>query len=353
MSDISLLREQANAAIVAGDHTAAAGFLRLLADLSVVDTAEHVDVVLELAHAEAASGDVAAAVSTLAAAAVDLRERRERQPLARVLIFLACALADGGDPVQASAALEEADRLVDADDWYSTLRLRWARARLAGALGDHDQALGDIGAVIEILERSDFGEQLGRAHILASTPCLGAGLLNSAGSHLVAARSKIPVPMRAEDEAVMLSNEARVAVARGYGSDGLMLAYRALRLVVGRSPAEESRAWWAIAEALEATGKPHADSAYGRALTLAGSEDRFSLQIVESWLHAMQFRCGELTVRHSSGEVAMLRRELRELRQTASSLRAALERVREEVLGDPESPSPDRRSRRAALRLLP
>jgi class 3 adenylate cyclase/tetratricopeptide (TPR) repeat protein len=144
----------------------------------------------DLAFVHASLGDLQTARELLAEA---VEVAKERQPITMPGVRIASAHVHliAGEVDEAEAALADTDLLLMPEAGRTTVSLWWslARARLASARGDHDEAVESADAVIERLRRLGIRPFVAEALLLRGRSLAALGRLEDAERALLEARA--------------------------------------------------------------------------------------------------------------------------------------------------------------------
>jgi transcriptional regulator with XRE-family HTH domain len=251
--------------------------------------ADRVDVYAQLGRAYAAVGRPRQAV--------ELFERCLRAAEgnaaaeARYATLLSYALTDAGDIGRAEEVVRNVlARMRETEDPYMRVRLYWSLARLAAAEGRATVALVNIRKAIALLETTEDGLNLARAHVLAANILLGRDDANGADEHLDQAERLFGVNPAHQDLVEVKILRARIAATRGDADAAVALAREALELEEVQ-PADRGHALAALGDALALRGDVgDADIAYREAVdTLeAGGRWRPAANACRAWSHMLR-----------------------------------------------------------------
>jgi transcriptional regulator with XRE-family HTH domain len=196
---------------------------------------------------------------------------------ARYSAFLCYVLIDMGEVARAEEVVSRAlGRLEETEDPYMRVRLYWSMARLAHAEGRASVALDHVRRAIALLQATDDTLHLARAHTLAANIMLSRDDPGGADHHLNKAELLLASSASADDLIELAIQRSRVATLRGSGEEAARYARRALELNAGKSPADEGRAFAALADGLSRSGELQgADEAYRHATELLESQERW------------------------------------------------------------------------------
>jgi transcriptional regulator with XRE-family HTH domain len=240
--------------------------------------ADQYEIYVHLGRAYALAGRGQAAVELYERCIAGVTEAGADPSLeARYAAFLSYALSDMGDLGRAEEVVSHAlDRLEDSEDPYMRVRLYWSMARLAEAKGRASVALDNIRKAIALLQATDDTFHLARAHVLAASIMLARDDAAGAEQHLDKAELLLGTPASNDDLIEIAIQRARVATLGADGNAAATFARRALDLNSGKSPADEGRAFAALADGLALSGElPAADEAYRRATELLEENGRW------------------------------------------------------------------------------
>jgi transcriptional regulator with XRE-family HTH domain len=263
-------------AAVREEHNDVAGAIELLEAAvrdEFVEPAEHVDVFSQLGRAYAAAGRTPQAVQLFE----NCFERclENSSAAARYALMLSYALTDIGDVARAEQVVRDAlARSVDTEDPYMRVRLYWSMARLAEAEGRPSFALANIRKAIALLESTEDGLNLARAHILASRLLIEREQVDQASTHVDRAERLLGIAPALSDLVELTIQRARIARLRGDVETAIGFARDALALE--SSPVDRGFALAALADALALKGETDdADAAFSEAVDILESESRW------------------------------------------------------------------------------
>jgi transcriptional regulator with XRE-family HTH domain len=250
------------------------------------------DVYATLGRSYVGCGQPERAVQLFESCVLQLADDASEHPSAyiRFATYLSYALSDLGQLRRAREVLSDAiEQMEGIADPYSRVRLYWSQARLAADEGDTGAALGNIRRAIALLEASEDAMHLARAHLLCAEILLSEGQLEQAGSHLEQAEALLGAHGEAQDRAWLRSEQAKREARLGRAPQAITHAKQALALLGDDDPAEQGRAYWALAEGLSALGETdEADAAFRRADELLAAEGRYTAQLCRAWARALR-----------------------------------------------------------------
>jgi transcriptional regulator with XRE-family HTH domain len=261
------------AAAAAGDPTEAIVHLSSVLGSELVTPVSRPDVYATLGHAYALAGHADLAVSLFEDALAGLKgsEPHNRAAEVRYTTYLSYALTDRGEVGRARSVLARLwTRPTEPDDHITRVRLYWSLGRVALEEAKPLAALEQFRRALALLEATEDELQLARAHLACAESALGAGA-DRAGvrSHLESAERLLEDGATRADLAELARVQSLHSLEDGDGEAAADLAARALALSQGL-PAEEGRAWAALARARALCDDPSADDAFAQAAELLG-----------------------------------------------------------------------------------
>jgi tetratricopeptide (TPR) repeat protein len=234
---------------------------------------EHVDVHAQLGRAYATVGRTQQAVELFERCVAACADNPSAE--ARYAVLLSYALSDIGELARAEEVVRTAlKKTRDTEDPYMRVRLYWSMARLAGEEGKASLALANIRKAIALLETTEDGLNLARAHVLASRLLVDREMADEAAGHLDRADRLLGVHPANPDLAEITILRSRIARLQGDAAAATAFAREAL--AVDSAPADRGYALAALADALalnEETDEAH--SAYRDAVRILESEGRW------------------------------------------------------------------------------
>lgn len=238
-----------------------------------IQPSEHVDVYSQLGRAYAGVGRTAQAVELFE----QCLDRCADSPSAeaRFALMLSYALTDAGDVARAEDVVRSAlARTRDSEDPYMRVRLYWSMARLAEAEGRASIALANIRKAIALLETTEDGLNLARAHTLASRLLIEREKADEASTHLDRAERLFGVSPAVSDLAEVTIQRSRIARILGDAAAAIAFAREALAL--DSQPADRGHALAALADGLVLAGETEAASdTYREAVDILEREGRW------------------------------------------------------------------------------
>src|SRR5262249_47354624 len=256
-------------AATAGRNTDA---IELLASATEsLSPASRPDLYETLGRCYAALGDTRRAVDLFATCLDSVKhEAPDDTPIhIRFATYLSYPLTDLRDLGRAQrvrdGALEDAEKVADS---HARIRQYWSLARLSGLQGQPAAALDYVRRAIALLEVTEDTLHLARARLLRGTIMLAHGKADEAGEQFAAAERLFgpnPDPL---DLASLRIDQARRAAALGRAEEGEALAREAAGALGAGHPAEQGRAWAALADALALQDKAEAGETFGKAADL-------------------------------------------------------------------------------------
>jgi tetratricopeptide (TPR) repeat protein len=234
---------------------------------------ERVDVYTTLARVYGGAGRTAEAVRLLERCLDACKDAPAAE--GRYAVVLSYALSDVGEITRAEEIAQRAvEHLRDSEDPYMRVRLYWSLARLAAKEGRQTTALANIRKAIALLETTEDGLNLARAHIVAAGILVERGDAGRTSEHLDHAERLLGVAPSKDDVIEMKILRSRVATIAGDASAAVALAHEALEIETQR--ADRGYALVALADGLALDGK-HADAsaAYGEAVDVLEAESRW------------------------------------------------------------------------------
>ena len=209
---------------------------------------------------------------------------------ARYATLLSYALTDVGDIGRAEDVVRSAlDRMRETEDPYMRVRLYWSLARLAAAEGRAFVALANIRKAIALLETTEDGLNLARAHVLAANILLGREDTSGAAAHLDQAERLLGVNPAHQDLVEVKILRARVATMDRDVETAVEIAQDALTLEMAAH--DRGHALSALADALALRpAVDEADAAYREAVDLleAGGRWRPAANACRAWSHLLR-----------------------------------------------------------------
>jgi transcriptional regulator with XRE-family HTH domain len=258
------------AAAAAGDPPAAIAHLSAVLDSDLVTPSSRPDVYATLGHAYALAGqtDLAVALFEDALGALAVADPYDRAAEVRYTTYLSYALTDRGEIARAHALLARLwTRPGEPDDRITRVRLYWSLGRIALEEGRPLVALEQFRRALALLEVTEDELQLARAHLACAESALGAGEDDGVRAHLESAEALLAEGAARTDLATLARVQSLQAERDGDAEEAARLGERALALSEGL-PAEQGRAWAALARALALGGEPAADGAFAEAIEL-------------------------------------------------------------------------------------
>jgi tetratricopeptide (TPR) repeat protein len=194
---------------------------------------------------------------------------------ARFALMLSYALTDAGDVARAEEVVRSAlARTRDSEDPYMRVRLYWSMARLAEAEGRASIALANIRKAIALLETTEDGLNLARAHTLASRLLIEREKADEAAQHLDRAERLLGVSPAVSDVAEVTIQRSRIA--RIVGDAPAAVAFAREALALDSQPADRGYALSALADGLVLEGESDpANDAYREAVDILEREGRW------------------------------------------------------------------------------
>lgn len=274
------------------DHRDAVEQLEGVVEMEDVSPVSHPDVYTALGHSyvELGRADLAVALFRRCLAELESLHPGTEAAYVRFATYLSYALSDQGDLAAAREVVNEAlERIGDDADLYDQVRLYWSRARLSATAGEPRVALTNIRRAIALLQTTEDTLHLAHARLLYGEFLLAEGRLDEAEEQL---RLCEPILGRAGDaqhRATLRAEQAKLAAKRGRGEVAVALAREALQILGDRTPSEQGRARWALAEGLAAGGEIDAASKeFAEAERLLSGEARYSVQLLQAWSSALR-----------------------------------------------------------------
>jgi transcriptional regulator with XRE-family HTH domain len=201
----------------------------------------------------------------------------------RFATYLSYALTDLGDLKQAQSILDETlARASESSDAYTRVRLYWSLGRLSSLQDQPAAALDYVRRAIALLEVTEDTLHLARAHLLCGTIMLTHGKTEEAGSQFEIAERLFgprPAPL---DLGSLRTDQAKRAAELGQGTEAEGLAREAIAALGKEHPAEQGRAWAALARALALQDKTEADETYRKAADLL-QEHGHQVDLSDAW----------------------------------------------------------------------
>lgn len=234
---------------------------------------EHVDVFQQLGRAYAGAGRTTQAAELFERCLAECDGAPALE--ARYAVMLSYALTDAGDVERAEDVVRSAlAKASDSEDPYMRVRLYWSMARLAETEGHASLALANIRKAIALLESTEDGLHLARAHVLAARLLIERDSTDDAEAHLDRAERLLGVRPAAADIAEVTIQRARIARSRGDGPTAVSFARDAL--AIESQPADRGHALAALADGLALCGEvDEANAAYRDAVGILESESRW------------------------------------------------------------------------------
>jgi tetratricopeptide (TPR) repeat protein len=261
------------AAAAAGDPPAAIAHLSAVLDSELVTPSSRPDVYATLGHAYALAGqtDLAVALFEDALGALAATGPHDRAAEVRYTTYLSYALTDRGEIARAHALLARLwTRPAEADDHITRVRLYWSQGRIALEEARPLVALEQFRRALALLEATEDELQLARAHLACAESALDAREDDlDIRAHLDSAEALLADGATRTDLATLARVQSLQASREGDAEEAARLGERALALSDGL-PAEQGRAWAALARALALGGEPAADDAFAEAVELLG-----------------------------------------------------------------------------------
>jgi tetratricopeptide (TPR) repeat protein len=254
---------------------------------------ERMELYGHLGFAYAASGRPEAAVELYERCLDTVRDLGAAASLeARYATVLSYALSDAGDLARAEAVVKTAlDRVGDAEDSYTRVRLYWSLARLAHAEDKPALALSNARKAIALLETTEDTINLARAHLLASSIMITRRNAVEAARHLDQAERLLGGAPSFADGAMLSVKRAQVAALEENGAAAVALAREALETIGDELTEERGSAFFALADGLALEGSyPAADDAYGRAVDLLEQRHQWreATQACRAWARMLR-----------------------------------------------------------------
>ncbi|HXR12055.1 MAG TPA: helix-turn-helix domain-containing protein [Gaiellaceae bacterium] len=270
------------------DMPAAITYLEAAIEDEPFDPADQVDVYAQLGRAYAAVGRLNQAVE-LFERCLDASSGNPSAE-ARYAAMLSYALTDVGEIGRAEEVVHAVlERMSETEDPYMRVRLYWSLARLAAAEGRATVALKNIRKAIALLESTEDGLNLGRAHVLAASIVLGSEDADGAAVHLDHAERLFGMNPAHQDLVEIKIQRARIATMRSDADAAVELAREALALEV--PPADRGHALAVLGDALALRGDGEAaNAAYGEAVDILEAEGRWrpATNACRAWSHMLR-----------------------------------------------------------------
>lgn len=242
------------------------------------------DVYVSLAASLTAVGRADEALAVLESCVEEAERAGDDIAFVRFATVASYASVDAGDMRQARRFVACAASRADAvNELNSTMRIYWARARLAWA--ERDWACGRTYAAraIALCEVVQNRRGLVRLHIIRAEIGVMSGELDACRAAVEQARQCLSVDSHPQDVACVRYLEAFVAAANGQHERSIRLAEESVALL-NEDPACQARAKWALAHALAAAGRQEeAAVAYEDAYELVLIERRFIAEFLRDW----------------------------------------------------------------------
>jgi tetratricopeptide (TPR) repeat protein len=249
------------------------------------------DVFLSLGRSLSALGraDDSVAVFEDCLAELETEAPTDHTAFVRFSTYLSYALVDAGDARRAKNVLEAAlARATKFDDTTSRIRLFYARARLAWAESDWERGRTYAERAIALLEVSENVQDLIRMYLVKADISLLTGDVAEAESSVEAAEQHMSPGVDSQDLALLRCQQALIAARRGRSHEAEPLACEAIELLED-DPSEQGRGYWALAEALAASGRDsEALVAFEHAYELMSIQRRFLPQLLHAWVDVLR-----------------------------------------------------------------
>jgi transcriptional regulator with XRE-family HTH domain len=297
-----------------GDHKRAVELLETTLAEHEPSPLEWVDFYGELGRAYAASGNSDHAVELYEHCLHLVSNSAQPNPTleARYATLLSYALSDVGDLPRAEQVVKDAlERMRDTEDSYMRVRLYWSLARLAHAENKPAMALANTRKAIALLEATEDGLNLARAHLLAAAITITRRDADEATAHLDAAERLLGRSPSFADAAALLVKRAQVAALRGDGDDAVTLSREAIAELGNEHPDHLGAAYAALGEGLGLQGEhAAADEAYRRAVDLLEEQRQWreGSETCRAWASLLQSSGRErqaITVLERAAELAL------------------------------------------------
>lgn len=255
------------------DLSAAIELLESALSKETFDPVGRIDVYGQLGRAYAAAGKLGQAIELFERCFSEASDSPAAE--ARYAVLLSYALTDIGEIARAEDVVRSTlERMHDTDDPYMRVRLYWSMARLAEAEGRSSVALTNVRKAIALLESTEDGLNLSRAHILACRLLLEREDTAKASQHLDQAERLLGAAPANLDLIELKIQRSRIARLEGDGDSAVALAREALAL--DTQPADRGHALVALGEGLALRGEVDAaDTAYGEAVDILEAEGRW------------------------------------------------------------------------------
>jgi tetratricopeptide (TPR) repeat protein len=188
----------------------------------------------------------------------------------RYATFLSYALSDAGDHDRAAQVVREAlQRVGDAADGYTRVRLYWSLARVAAIEGRSAEALTQIRRAIALLEATDNTLMLARGYLLSAGIESAEGRVEETRTELEIAARLLGAAPEPPDLGMLRIGQSRLAALESDGGRAVECARDALAILGDFHGSELGAACWALARGLALEGDTDAAlQAYRRAVDL-------------------------------------------------------------------------------------
>lgn len=267
-----------------GDHALAVRELERALRRGQVSCLVDPDVYVSLARSLTALGRADEAVQLLESCVSEAETTGDDLSFVRFSVLTSYALVDAGDTRQAKKFVSKAVARSGAlNDLNSTVRVYWARARVAWAERDWTRGRANADRAIALCEALQDRDALLRLHLLRAEIGLMAGDLDAAEASIEVVAEQIAFDTHPQDVGTLRWQQSFLAATRGDYDEAVALAQAAIDLL-DSDAAWQARAKWALAHALAAAGRyEEAAAAYEDAYELVLIERRFIAEFLRDW----------------------------------------------------------------------
>ena len=182
----------------------------------------------------------------------------------RYSTYLSYALTDSGHYDRAEGLLSElAERLFEAADSYTRVRLYWSLGRLATREGRAVTGLGHFRRAVALLEATEDALHLAQAHLSCAWALTKGSRAEEAGRHLEVAERLFGPHIDNADLGWLRTEQAKRAAKLGRGAEAVERAEEAISALGENDAGERGDAWSAKAEGYALLNKvDEADKAF-------------------------------------------------------------------------------------------
>jgi transcriptional regulator with XRE-family HTH domain len=205
----------------------------------------------------------------------------------RYSTYLSYALTDAGDYDRAERLLNElAERLLEAADPYTRVRLYWSLGRLATREGRASTGLDHFRRAVALLEATEDTLHLAQAHVSCAWALTKGSRAEEAGRHLELAERLFGPHIESADLGWLRTEQAKRAAKLGRGEEAVERAEEAIGALGESDAGERGEAWCAKAEGYALLdGVDEADKAFRIAVDLLRGHrpSRDAVAVCRSW----------------------------------------------------------------------